>query len=74
MSLLSFATLDHQYKKKRTKRERFLSEVVVPWATLLRLIYSHHPKAGNRQGYRTTACDNSFVQWTNPGGHASSTN
>jgi|GEM_PF-6958562 len=36
MRQLSFATLDHQNKKKRTKRERFLAEmdVVVPWGAL----------------------------------------
>jgi IS5 family transposase len=40
MTQLSFATLDHQNKKKRTKREIFLAEmdVVVPWAQLFDLI------------------------------------
>jgi transposase, IS5 family len=49
MSQLSFATLDYRGKKKQTKRERFLAEMdtVVPWATLLRLIEPHYPKAGN---------------------------
>jgi IS5 family transposase len=49
MSQLSFATLDHQNKKKQTKRERFLAEMdaVVPWAALLGLIEPHYPKAGN---------------------------
>ncbi|MEL7088929.1 MAG: IS5 family transposase [Planctomycetota bacterium] len=49
MSQLSFATLDHRNKKKRTKRERFLAEMdaVVPWAALLALIEPHYPKAGN---------------------------
>ncbi len=46
---LSFATLDHQYKKKRTKREVFLAEMdqVVPWALLIALIEPYYPKAGN---------------------------
>jgi len=49
MIQLSFATLDHQNKKKRTKREVFLAEMdaVVPWALLLALIEPHYPKAGN---------------------------
>jgi IS5 family transposase len=49
MSQLSFATLDHQNKKKRTKREVFLAEMnaVVPWALLLALIEPVYPKAGN---------------------------
>jgi IS5 family transposase len=49
MTQLSFATLDHQNKKKRTKREIFLAEmdVVVPWAQLLDLIEPHYAKIGN---------------------------
>jgi IS5 family transposase len=49
MTQLSFATLDHQNKKKRTKREVFLAEMeaVVPWALLLALIETYYPKAGN---------------------------
>jgi len=49
MTQLSFATLDHRHKKKRTKREKFLAEMdqVVPWAVLLALIESYYPKAGN---------------------------
>ena len=49
MRQLSFATLDHQNKKKQTRRETFLAEmdVVVPWAALLSLIAPHYPKAGN---------------------------
>jgi len=46
---LSFATLDHQNKKKRTKREVFLDEMddVVPWVRLTALIAPHYPKVGN---------------------------
>jgi len=46
---LSFATLDHQNKKKRTKREVFLDEMddVVPWVRLSALIAPHYPKVGN---------------------------
>jgi IS5 family transposase len=49
MRQLSFATLEHQSKKKQTKRETFLAEMdsVVPWAALLALIAPHYPKAGN---------------------------
>jgi len=49
MSQLSFATLDHQNKKKQTKRERFLGDMdaVVPWARLLALIEPVYPKPGN---------------------------
>jgi IS5 family transposase len=55
MTQLSFATLDHQNKKKQTKRERFLAEMesVVPWGALVGLIDPHYPKAGNgRRPYR----------------------
>ena len=50
MTQLSFATLDHQNKKKRTKRERFLAEMdaVVPWALLIALIEPYYPKARQR--------------------------
>jgi IS5 family transposase len=49
MTQLSFSTLDHQNKKKRTNREVFLAEMeaVVPWALLLALIEPYYPKAGN---------------------------
>ena len=49
MTQLSFATFDHQNKKKRTKREIFLAEmeVVVPWAQLLDLIEPYYAKIGN---------------------------
>ena len=49
MTQLSFATLDHQNKKKRTKREVFLGEMneVVPWSQLTALIEPYYPKAGN---------------------------
>ena len=49
MTQLSFATLDHQNKKKRTKREVFLDEMddVVPWVRLSALIAPHYPKVGN---------------------------
>ena len=40
MTQLSFATLDHQNKKKRTKREMVLAEMeaVVPCGLLLALV------------------------------------
>jgi IS5 family transposase len=49
MTQLSFATLDYQNKKKRTKREIFLAEMeaVVPWAQLLDLIEPYYAKISN---------------------------
>ncbi len=37
MEQLSFASLDYQAKKKRTKREKFLAEMngVIPWSRML---------------------------------------
>ena len=48
MTQLSFATLDHQNRKKQSKREVFLAKttVVVRWAALVALIEPHCPKAG----------------------------
>ncbi len=47
--LRNFATLEHQSKKKRTKREVLLAQMdeVVPWALLLALIEPHYSKAGD---------------------------
>jgi hypothetical protein len=44
----SFASLTYEYKKKQTKREKFLEEMeqVVPWVQLLKLIEPYYPKAG----------------------------
>ena len=49
MSQPTFAALAYTNKKKKTRREKFLEEMaqVVPWASLLRVIESHYPKAGN---------------------------
>ncbi len=49
MEQLSFASLDYQAKKKRTKREKFLAEMdrVIPWSRLAALIEAHYPKAGH---------------------------
>ena len=49
MSQISFASLDHRYMKKQSKRERFLAEMdaVVPWVRLTSLIEPHYPRAGN---------------------------
>src|SRR5436190_716747 len=51
---LSFASLDFAAKKKRTKRDVFLSQmgVVVPWAKLEALIEPHYPKMGPQGGRR----------------------
>ena len=42
----SFSSLEQTHKKKRTKREVFLSEMdaVVPWARLAALIAPHYTK------------------------------
>jgi IS5 family transposase len=46
----TFADLDYSRKKRRTRREMFLSEmdVVVPWPTLLSCIEPYYPKSGRR--------------------------
>src|SRR5262249_3811401 len=51
---LSFASLDFAAKKKRTKRDVFLSEMstVVPWAKLKALIEPHYPRLGPQGGRR----------------------
>ena len=45
----SFASLAHENKKKKTRREKFLEEMnkVIPWEELLRDIKKYYPKAGN---------------------------
>jgi IS5 family transposase len=54
MDQLSFSSLDYAAKKKRTKREVFLSEMaaVVPWAKLDAVIAPHYPKSGPQGGRR----------------------
>lgn len=49
MNQLSFADNEYAGKKKRTRREEFLSEMkaVIPWERLLAVIKPHYPKAGN---------------------------
>ena len=46
----SFADLDYDHKKRRTRREVFLSEMeeVIPWQVLLSHIEPHYPKSGRR--------------------------
>ena len=48
----AFPGLKHAMKKKRTRRELFLSEMeaVVPWGRLLALIAPHYPRAGSKGG------------------------
>lgn len=48
----AFPSLTHVLKKKRTRREQFLTEMnaVVPWTRLLALIEPHYPKAGSKGG------------------------
>jgi len=54
MNQLSFASLDFAAKKKRTKRDVFLTEMaaVVPWGALEALIEPHYPKVGPQGGRR----------------------
>lgn len=49
---LGFGDYEQATAKKRTKRERFLSEMekVVPWKALLDLIEPHYPKTSSRGG------------------------
>ena len=51
---LSFATLDYAGKKKRTKRDVFLTEMAaaVPWSVLEAVIAPHYPKEGPQGGRR----------------------
>jgi len=53
---LTFGDAEQQGRRKRTRREIFLSEMeqVVPWKALLALIEPHYPKSGGpgRQPYR----------------------
>lgn len=48
MTQMSFSDAEYAGKRKRTRREAFLSEMdkVVPWDALLMLIAPHYPKAG----------------------------
>ncbi len=52
MKQTTFASLTYATKKKRTRRETFLSEMesVVPWTRLMALIEPHYPKAGPKGG------------------------
>ena len=54
MDQLSFASLDYAAKKKRTKRDAFLAEMmsVVPWLALEAVIEPHYLKAGPTGGRR----------------------
>ena len=51
---LSFASLDYAAKKKRTKRDVFLSEMaaIVPWIKLEAVVEPHYPKLGPQGGRR----------------------
>ena len=42
----SFADLEHEHKRKKTRREVFLAEMdqVVPWKLLIALVEPHYPK------------------------------
>ena len=49
MDQLSFSDLEHENKKRKTRRERFLDRMdrLITWALLLKLLGRHYPK-GNR--------------------------
>ena len=53
---LGFGDYEQTTAKKRTKRERFLSqmEAVVPWKALIDLIEHCYPKTGSKGGARPT--------------------
>lgn len=48
MKQTSFASAEYAGKKRKTRREKFLSEMdaVVPWARLEALIEPHYPRSG----------------------------
>lgn len=49
MSRMSFSDAEYAGKRKKTRREIFLTEIdqVVPWGRLLAVIEPHYPKQGN---------------------------
>ena len=49
---LGFGDYEQATAKKRTRRERFLSEMekAVPWKALLELIEPHYPKTSSKGG------------------------
>ncbi len=52
MKQFTFSDLDHTFKRKTTKKERFLAEMeqVVPFDRLLAVIEPHYPKTGEKGG------------------------
>ena len=52
MKQQSFSSLSYKFKKRKTRRERFLDEMegCVPWEALLGLIAPHYPESGKRGG------------------------
>jgi len=63
MSQLSFSDAEYLGKRKRTRREVFLSQMeqVVPWAALVGLIERHSPKA--RRGCRPYALETTLLHF-----------
>ncbi|MBL8497354.1 MAG: IS5 family transposase [Nitrosomonas sp.] len=57
----SFADLDYNHKKRRTRREIFLSEMegIIPWQVLLSHIERHYPQTG-RRGRQPMALESMF--------------
>lgn len=49
MEQISFGDLDHQHKKKKTRRDLFLSQMdqIIPWSICEELIRPHYPVGGN---------------------------
>jgi hypothetical protein len=68
MKQTTFASLAYSGKKKRTRREKFLSEMeaVVPWSRLTGLIEPHYPKAGPKGGRSWSAPLRSLDQSESP--------
>ncbi|MCC8996542.1 MAG: transposase [Nitrosomonas sp.] len=57
----SFADFDYNHKKRRTRREVFLSKMerVMPWPVLLSHVETRYPKAG-RRGRQQIALESMF--------------
>jgi len=54
MDQISFAQLEYDQKRRKTRREKFLEkmEKLVPWERLEQQIESYYPKPGNgRRSY-----------------------
>ena len=50
MEQKSFADLEYEYKKRKTRRQLFLErmDALIPWKRLEKLVKKHYPKSGGR--------------------------